>query len=556
MKKWLSILLTLILMTALASPFQAASDKGREQVLANLVKNDKMKGRVLWYDLSANIQNLDTPEKVANIVAKTAKANIDTIVLDVKNYTGFVGYNSEIAPHMSEATAIPNYSNFPEGYDLIEQVSAEANKHGLEVLINVNTFSEGQNTYKAGPAFEHPEWQAQFYTAVRVVEAKNGETLVINKVNAERGTNELALFTPDKYDGSPSNRWGIEVQVTGGIITKIEDRATTGRAALEVPENGAVLTAHGTARTWILANLKVGEAVDYNKTEAKIIPASEYPSSSVFVNPIREDVREYELSIIEEIITNYDIDGIVLDRARYANEHADFSDFSREKFEEYIGEPVANWPEDIYEIELTGSEQEIVPGPLYQDWVEFRAHNIQSYFKEAESLIHSHNEDLMFTTYVGSWYPLYYNEGVNWASQTHHPEYDWASEDYHKTGYAEYLDFLMTGNYYYDVTIEESDAKQLPYWYSVEGSAQLAMDVVNYATPLYGSLYLYQYEGDPEQFRKAIRAVEDNTHGIMLFDLVYLEQYDWWSIIEEEFAKDSKAPHQNPGILKMIREDK
>ncbi|WP_337970387.1 alpha amylase family protein, partial [Virgibacillus salexigens] len=91
--------------------------------------------------------------------------------------------------------------------------------------------------------------------------------------------------------------------------------------------------------------------------------------------------------------------------------------------------------------------------------------------------------------------------------------------------------------------------------YSVEGSAQLAMGVVNYATPLYGSLYLAQYQDDPEQFRKPIRAVEDNTHGTMLFDLVYLENYDWWSILEEEFANNTYAPHQNPGILKMIRED-
>ncbi|WP_053436092.1 alpha amylase family protein [Sporosarcina globispora] len=555
MKKWMSILFTAVLIVSLATPIYAASDKGLEQTLANLVENDKMKGRVLWYDLSANIYNLDTPEEVADIVAKTANANIDTIVLDVKNYTGFVGYNSEIAPHMSTATSIPKYGDFPEGYDLLEVVIAEADKHGLEVLVNVNSFSEGQNTYKAGPAFEHPEWQAQFYTAVRIAEAANGETLAIKKVNAERGSNELALYTPDQYDVSPSNRWGVEVQIADGVITKIEDRSTTGAQALEVPDNGAVLSAHGTARTWVLENLEVGETVQYDQTEAKIIPASEYPSSSVFVNPIREDVREYELSIIEEIISNYDVDGIVLDRARYANEHADFSDLSRQKFEEYIGAPVANWPEDIYEIQFDGSEQNIEEGPLYKDWIEFRAHNIQSYFKQVENLVHSHNEDLIFTTYVGSWYPLYYNEGVNWASQTHQPEYDWASEDYHKTGYAEYLDFLMTGNYYYDVTVEESDAKGLPYWYSVEGSAQLAMDVVNYATPLYGSLYLFQYQGDPEQFRKAIRAVEDNTHGIMLFDLVYLEQYDWWHIVEEEFEKDTKAPHHIPGILKMVRED-
>ncbi len=185
-----------------------------------------------------------------------------------------------------------------------------------------------------------------------------------------------------------------------------------------------------------------------------------------------------------------------------------------------------------------------------------RAHNIQSFFKKAEEFVHSIDDDLLFTTYVGSWYPLYYSEGVNWASRTYQGDYDWASENYHTTGYAETLDFIMTGNYYPEVTVEESDALGLPYWYSVEGSADLAMEAINYATFNYGSLYLNQYSGNPEQFRKAIRAVENNTHGIMLFDLVYLEQFGWWDILEEEFSRDTKAPHQNPGFLKMVREDK
>ncbi|WP_272031770.1 MULTISPECIES: hypothetical protein [Oceanobacillus] len=31
---------------------------------------------------------------------------------------------------------------------------------------------------------------------------------------------------------------------------------------------------------------------------------------------------------------------------------------------------------------VDGTEQTIVEGPLYKEWVEFRAHNIQSFFKE------------------------------------------------------------------------------------------------------------------------------------------------------------------------------
>ncbi|WLD93066.1 alpha amylase family protein [Alkalihalobacillus sp. AL-G] len=555
MKKAFGVLLSLVLLMSLAVPaFATGNDESRHHVLQNLVKDESKKARILWYDLSANIQNLNTPEKVDTIVAKTAKANIDTIVLDVKNYTGFVGYQSEIAPHMS-TSQIPKYDGFPKGYDLLAEVIEEAHKYGIQVHANVNVFSEGNNDYKDGPAFEHPEWQTTFYQASRIAKSENGSTFDITGVNTTRGSNQLVMYTPEKYEVSPSNQWGAEVQVVDGIVTKVVDRIY-GAPAVEVPENGVVLSGHGEARTWILENVHVGDQFDYSATKTELIPASEYSTFSTFVNAIRDDVQTYELSIINEIISNYDVDGIVLDRARYSNVYADFSDLSREKFEAYIGERVTNWPEDIFTVEFTAEGKEVVPGQYYQKWIEWRAGNIQDFFKKAENLVHGKDPSLFFSTYVGAWYPLYYSEGVNWASKTYQPDYEWASPDYGKTGYAEVLDFLMTGNYFSQVTREEAVAVGNPDWYSVEGSADIAMDVVNEATFVYGSLYLAQYKGDPEQFRKGLRAVMDKTHGIMLFDLVYFEQYGWWDILYEEFAEESQAPHQIPGLMKMVREDK
>lgn len=110
---------------------------------------------------------------------------------------------------------------------------------------------------------------------------------------------------------------GAEVQVTDGIVTQVSDRNTFGTPALEIPENGYVLSGHGTARTWLLDNVKVGDQIDVASTEIKLVPSSQAAGHSTFVNPIREDVQNYELGIIEELVTNYDVDGIVLDRARY-----------------------------------------------------------------------------------------------------------------------------------------------------------------------------------------------------------------------------------------------
>ena len=50
---------------------------------------------------------------------------------------------------------------------------------------------------------------------------------------------------------------------------------------------------------------------------------------------------------LEEVLKNYDIDGIVLDRCRYDNLYADFSHVTRNAFEEYLekeGKVLENFP--------------------------------------------------------------------------------------------------------------------------------------------------------------------------------------------------------------------
>lgn len=556
MKKFICLLTAFLLLAITALPVAAKdNDTARQRVLQNLVEDEDKKARILWYDLSANIEYLNTKEKVQDIVGKTANANIDTIILDIKNSTGFVAYKSDLAPHASTSKKIDKFQGYPENYDLLETVIEEAHKHGIKVHAAINVFSEGSTTYQEGPAYENPEWQSVIYEGSRVATSANGETRKIDGSNTTRNTNYLVLYTPDKYVVSPANRWGAEVQVVDNVVTQVSDRNTFGTPALEVPENGYVLSGHGTARTWLLDNVKVGDTIDISKTETKLVPSSQAAGHSTFVNPIREDVQAYELGIITELVSNYDVDGIVLDRARYNNIYADFSDLSREKFEEYIGQKLENFPQDIFEIQIDDKGQKIVQGPWYQKWIEWRAGNIQSFFKKAEKTIHDIKQDVYFSTYVGAWYSDYYSEGVNWASKTHKPDYSWTSPDYHKTGYAETLDFIMTGTYFEDVTKEEALANGRIAEHSVEGSAELAMDVINESTFVYGSLYLNQYSNNPEQFRKALRKDLEKTHGVMLFDLVYLEWFDWWHIVEEEFAEPSQAPHHIPGFLKMVRSD-
>lgn len=365
LRKWLAVCLSIILLLGVSTPASASKNKGRDnarhQVLQSLVNNKNNKARMLWYDLSANLFNLDTPEKVQDIVMKTANANFDTIVLDIKNSTGYTAYTSNLAPHIS-ASNIPNYQGYPKEYDLLQTVIDEAKKYNLKVHAAINVFSEGSTTYQEGPAYDHPEWQSVLYQSSRVVKNERGSTFTLSGKNITRNTNYLVMYTPDKYDISPANRWGAEMQVVDNMIVEISDRNTTGAEALKIPDNGYVLSGHGTARTWLLENFNVGDKVDASVTESKFIPASEAPGASTFVNPIHQEVENYELGIIEELVRNYDIDGIVLDRARYNNINADFSDLSKVKFEEYIGQQVANWPEDT-----SLSATQIIAKRLFKD---------------------------------------------------------------------------------------------------------------------------------------------------------------------------------------------
>ena len=42
----------------------------------------------------------------------------------------------------------------------------------------------------------------------------------------------------------------------------------------------------------------------------------------------------------------------------------------------------------------------------------------------------------------------------------------------------------------------------------------------------------------------------------MLFDLVYIEEYNWWNILSEVFAAPRRAPHDVPGLQPAIQEAK
>lgn len=258
--------------------------------------------------------------------------------------------------------------------------------------------------------------------------------------------------------------------------------------------------------------------------------------NEIFVNPVHEEVRNYEKSIVKELVDQYDMDGIVLDRVRFVGIGSDFSDYTKKEFEKYIGHSVDNWPQEIYELVQHNDKLELDFGALFGDWVTFRASVIKNFIVEVEQIVKNSKKKMELIDYTGSWYPIYYLVGANWARNGYIPdEYPWVDNNFGETGYAEHIDKLLSGFYYEDVTIEEARSHNKPQdWYSVEGSGDLVQKVVGNAVPYVGSLFLQQYQGHPEKFREAVEMCFQKSKGCMLFDLCYVEEYNWWELCKME----------------------
>lgn len=125
----------------------------------------------------------------------------------------------------------------------------------------------------------------------KIVTAPNGQTYKINGTDGFRGNDELWLYTAAFYAKKPPSEAGVDVYVVDNKIAVIQDRA--GKVFLEqkpdpgaiaVGANGFVLSGNGAARKWILANFKVGDAVNFGaapeikrNAAGEVVPAASIP---------------------------------------------------------------------------------------------------------------------------------------------------------------------------------------------------------------------------------------------------------------------------------------
>ncbi|GIP22184.1 family 10 glycosylhydrolase [Paenibacillus sp. J22TS3] len=107
-----------------------------------------------------------------------------------------------------------------------------------------------------------------------------------------------------------------------------------------------------------------------------------------FVNPIHHEVQQYERSIIQEVVENYAVDGVVLDWIRFDNYNMDVSDYTVAKYKAQFGYS----PLSInFDVDSTQRKQ----------WNEWRSDQIGKYVGDIrQDISQSSNPDVQLGVYI------------------------------------------------------------------------------------------------------------------------------------------------------------
>ncbi|MFV0536400.1 MAG: alpha amylase family protein [Dysgonomonas sp.] len=248
-----------------------------------------------------------------------------------------------------------------------------------------------------------------------------------------------------------------------------------------------------------------------------------------FFNPANVEVQSFLFGMLEDLAAYENLDGIILDRARYDELDSDFSNESRSQFETYLGKGVS-FPDDVMRADIKTAYLPTSLPPYFKQWLEFRVKVIHDFMEKARTRVKAKNPDITFGVYVGGWYSQYYGVGVNWASPNYNTAADysqWASSNYQKYGFADLMDVILIGAYAAPNSIYGttewtvqgfcSRAKNL-----IKGDALVAggPDVGNYGwdgTGDYSNATVYQ------SVTNSVDAAINASDGYFLFDMIHLK---------------------------------
>lgn len=514
--------------------------------------SQRLQARILWVDATANVDRVNTPEKIATLIKNVKLAGFNTLVFDIKPISGQVMYPSKLAPKLHEWKG----KTLPADFDPLASFVAECKNAQLNLFVSLNAFSEGHRDFKVGPGYEKKEWQTIIYEPLLSAYSIYNDNFPVSPITNKLAANgdQIAAFndrnaipdngTPEMY-AVALDRFGIVAATYQG------GNVPTAR----VPREGSVLIGKGSAANFLKNQAPINSRVRFDSVP-RFVPISERPEQQVplMTNPNNPAVQDYAEAIMKEVVTNYDVDGVIYDdRMRYGGINADFSPMTQQQFEKYIGRRIT-WPDDVFKFTLSPSlNKGVVPGRYYEAWMTFRAQTLRNFMLRIRQVVKSTRQRTHFGLYAGSWYGEYPRFGNNWGAPELEAGFWFLTPEYSQTGIAPLCDFMITGCYYPTATIYDAMGAGLPIGYSVEGAGQLANRIVRDQTWVYAGIALDQFKGNPEGLRAALQGACGSTQGVMVFDLSH-DIEPMWQVFAQAFASDPRtAPHSQPGLLSEVR---
>ncbi len=507
-----------------------------------------LQARILWVDATANLGRVNSAQKIATLCKEIRDTGFNTIVFDIKPINGYTMYPSKL----SEQITFWRDAKMPEGFDPLFHMVDQAHKQNLSLFVSMNAFSEGHSYgkrdfgkadnqfFKPGWGYDHPELQT-----VRYIPTPVWNNISISATLDSNPNNlPLAIYTDLKK--VPDNAYYVSLESTGNVRSSSSTKPET--------LNGlALLVATGEAINE-LQKFGPGSKLTFESKPTFVPAGQEQNQIPLMMNPHSEVIQKRTFDFIDEVATNYNIDGLLYDdRLRFGGLDTDFSDSTRQLFEKAINQKVEKWPDDVFTYGYTPSlTPRLQPGRLYDAWLTFRSQTLTNWVSSARKHLKAKQPNALFGIYAGSWYGDYQKYGNNYGSPDLNAGFPFITPAYKKSGFANQLDLLITGCYYPNGTVFEAIQSGAAPGRTVEAGGILTNRVVRDQSWAIAGIMVADFYNNPEKIQSALQAAAATTQGVMVFDLSHNFE-DFKATFTQAFKRPARAPYQVPGLLNQVR---